>query len=183
MQRAAPGLLTAVAILFMTGQQIAHAQDAKLTLRWVDWYQLFDVGAEDVAAEVQRLFQDLAIDVDWNEDPNLEAPRRTLQLPVLLRPSEPAGLGLPPETMGAVAASKSATPAFRSIAAVCSGDREESCSVARVRRPAACESSSSKYSVNWSAMPFCVWRMRVIRSLVASSYSCCSILNTARLLS
>ena len=43
MRSAGRGLLYTAAILFMADQQIAHAQDATLTLNWVDWYRLFGI--------------------------------------------------------------------------------------------------------------------------------------------
>ena len=80
----------------------AQNQAHDLTIRWVDSYGLFDVGAEALEAQVRASFERLGARIQWKYDPTLASTPEEREFTVHLRPSEPGGLGFPEQTMGIV---------------------------------------------------------------------------------
>ena len=95
------GLSVALALASaLAAPALSQAQD--LTIRWVDSYGLFDVGSDALGSQVQSAFEQLAVRVQWRDDPTLASTPVEREFVIHLRPSEPGELGFPPHTMGVV---------------------------------------------------------------------------------
>ena len=80
----------------------------RLMLTWYDGYRLLPHGFDLMTAEVHSVFNPLGVRIDWQQGQAGPIPGRNggsadpAEILVILSPSEPAGLGLSRDVMGAV---------------------------------------------------------------------------------
>jgi len=108
--RKATEILIVVTLLGVTGSP-AHAEGdpatPRIILKWFDTYGLVSSSAEATGKHVVSVFERIGVSVIWDKDRTVSPQPGELELWVLLRPSEPEGLGLPANTMGAILNNKS----------------------------------------------------------------------------
>jgi hypothetical protein len=105
-------------ILLSPGIILAEHQDEadgrshhKLILIWNDPYQLLQTGFERITEDVDSIFWNLGVDIEWNKNPSMVLERSRGEILVLLRPEKPGGWMPGKNVMGVV--SHSGPPVIR----------------------------------------------------------------------
>lgn len=98
-----------LAILLSPGITLAAHQDEadgqsrhKLIMIWNDPYQLLQTGFERITEEVDSIFWNLGVDIEWNKNPSMVLERSRGEILVLLRPEKPGSWMQGKNVMGVV---------------------------------------------------------------------------------